>query len=1032
MPVDTSRAPGASEQPGWRESLDALTGRSETSGGHEATGSGSREDGAPMGLQFEVREDLTRTSYRWNGPSTAPITAASELRGNARLCVRPVMRNSRGTWVKGALSWNRIGHQRGLDVDPAHQRWMVQFAALSRATRDVYYGQDTEWLRLDDFQSPLLWGVLADAARLGIRLVGPKKDAVVHVGHVAHLSLDAQLGDDLVLTPTLTIDGDEHDPARAGAVGDHGVYAWSLSPALVVALAPTPSTVTAEQRRLLGAGPAGGGNTRVTVPSDEVDAFMAEYYPLLRQRVTITSTDATVRFPEDLPPELVVTATFKPSHVLELGWAWDYRSHGVRIPVDGGDDTGDIADPGGEIRAGIRDRETEERLTALAADVLGGPPTAAVLTGMDAAEFAEHSLDRLDGIDGIRVEVSGDRPEYRELDAAPLLTIRTVETDEPDWFDLGVIVTIEGREIPLGPLFSALSRGRKKLLLTDGSYFSLQHPAFDRLRDLLDEASSLQEWEPGSLRISRSQVGLWSDFEDLADETEEAVGWRVTVEALRDVGRIEPPPLPSGLRATLRPYQLDGFAWLAFLHDHGLGGILADDMGLGKTLQTLALVAHATEQRSRRGEPGHPFLVVAPTSVVSNWAAEATRFVPGLRVATVDAARTTRRRPVREVAAGADVVVTSYTLFRLGAAEYRTIQWAGLILDEAQFVKNHASQAHTAARELRAPFTLAITGTPLENNLLELWSLFAIVAPGLFPSSRQFTERYVRPIEGTRRGIRNRGESPKPAGDPADVLARLHRRIRPLMMRRTKELVAAELPEKQEQVLRVELAPRHKRIYDMYLQRERQKLLGLLDDLDRNRFIVFRSLTLLRMLSLDASLVEPDEYAGVGSSKLDTLFEHLEDVIAEGHRALVFSQFTSFLSKAVERLESRGVPYAYLDGSTTRRGEMVERFRAGKAPVFLISLKAGGFGLNLTEADYVFLLDPWWNPASESQAIDRAHRIGQTKRVLVYRLVASDTIEEKVMALKAKKAKLFSQVMDDGSGAFSSALSADDIRGLLD
>ncbi len=399
---------------------------------------------------------------------------------------------------------------------------------------------------------------------------------------------------------------------------------------------------------------------------------------------------------------------------------------------------------------------------------------------------------------------------------------------------------------------------------------------------------------------------------------------------------------------------------------------------------------------------------------MSNWVTEAARFTPGLVVRTISTTEATRTESLADVAAGADVIITSYTLFRLDAAAYQAEAWAGLILDEAQFVKNHTSQAHRAARDLDTPFKLAITGTPMENNLLELHALFDIVAPGLFPSLRRFTEDYVRQIE----------LSTNPAR-----LARLRRRIRPFLMRRTKELVARDLPAKQEQTLQIDLNPEHQKLYDTFLQRERQKLLGLLDDMDTNRFIVFRSLTLLRLLSLDATLVDP-AYAGVPSSKLDALFEQLEDVVAEGHRALIFSQFTSFLKKAAARLDTEGIPYCYLDGSTLHRSKVIDRFKTGRAPVFLISLKAGGFGLNLTEADYVFLLDPWWNPASEAQAVDRTHRIGQTKNVMVYRMVATGTIEEKVMALKQKKARLFSRVMDDDA-AFSDALSADDIRGLL-
>jgi SNF2 family DNA or RNA helicase len=262
------------------------------------------------------------------------------------------------------------------------------------------------------------------------------------------------------------------------------------------------------------------------------------------------------------------------------------------------------------------------------------------------------------------------------------------------------------------------------------------------------------------------------------------------------------------------------------------------------------------------------------------------------------------------------------------------------------------------------------------------------------------------------------------------ALARLRRRIRTLMLRRTKEQVAPELPERQEQVLRIPLAREHRKVYDTHLQRERQRLLGLLEDFEANRVAIFRSLTTLRRLALDASLVD-DEYARVPSAKLEVLLDQLVEVAAEGHRALVFSQFTSFLRRVSERCAAAGLQAAYLDGATRRRADVIRGFKEGGAPVFLISLKAGGFGLNLTEADYVYLLDPWWNPAAEAQAVDRTHRIGQTRNVVVTRLVAAGTIEEKVMALARRKAALFDAVVDDDGGTFARALAADDVRGLL-
>jgi SNF2 family DNA or RNA helicase len=367
-----------------------------------------------------------------------------------------------------------------------------------------------------------------------------------------------------------------------------------------------------------------------------------------------------------------------------------------------------------------------------------------------------------------------------------------------------------------------------------------------------------------------------------------------------------------------------------------------------------------------------------------------------------------------ELAAGADAVVTSYTLLRIDFAAYAEVGWSGLLLDEAQQVKNRQSKVYQCARRLAAPVKIAITGTPMENNLMELWSLLSITAPGLFPSPDRFRDYYARPIE--RQGDTER-------------LTQLQRRVKPLIRRRTKEQVATELPAKQEQVLEVELHPQHRKVYQMRLQRERQKVLGLIGDMDSNRFTIFRSLTLLRQLSLHAGLVD-EAHASLASAKIDALSGHLNEVTGGGHRALVFSQFTGFLAKVRERLDAEGIRYCYLDGSTRDRAAVIQRFKDGAVPVFLISLKAGGFGLNLTEADYCFLLDPWWNPATEAQAVDRAHRIGQTRSVMVYRLVAKDTIEEKVMALKARKARLFSSVMDNGN-VFGTTLDADDIRSLL-
>ncbi len=935
----------------WRELVKAGAGAG--TGGASVT---------PIGLLFELRQRVVRG---WNAPRSEARSA--QAHGTVRrLGVRPVVRSASGNWVRSGVSWSALAYLGNrFGVDPVQLSWFRQFSALNRSSLAMYSTQDPEWIELDGFPSSLLWRLLEQAEELGIPFVTGKNESDVELTTaIVRIDIAGQEGG-LKLSTELEIGGRSRPLDAAGTIGDHGVYAWESSPRRRFWLAPLPRHQAALLRL-----------PRVSaVPAADVDEFMNDHSQRLRRRLELRSTDPMIRLPDIVPPTIVVAVTFEPGQSLSWVQRWE----------------------------GLPDEETAQRMLEPVWAVL---PASAHLVGIEAAQFVTETLPRLEQLE-VRVDLIGERPDYRLLTEPPRLVVSTVETEDRDWFDLGVTVTVEGRAVPFVTLFTALSRGQMRLLLADDSYLSLEQPVFDELRRLIAEAASLGEWETG-LRINRYQASLWSEFEDLADETEQAESWRKTASGL--LRGVEPVPQPEGLRASLRPYQREGFDWLVFLWSNGLGGILADDMGLGKTVQTLALVAHAAASGTTS-----PFLVVAPTSVVANWYEEAARFAPGLTVRGVTATQAKSGIPLAELAEGADIVVTSYALFRIDFAGYRALDWAGLVLDEAQFVKNPAAKAHEFAVELPAPFKLAITGTPLENSLMDLWSLLHIVAPGMFASRRRFAEEYERPIAAAR--------SP-------EVLARFRRRIRPLLLRRTKELVAAELPERQEQLLRVELSPRHRKLYDTVLQRERQKVLGLVDDLDRNRFIVFRSLTLLRMLSLDAALIG-DEHAGIPSAKLEVLLEQMADVAALGHRALVFSQFTSFLRRAADALDAAGIAHEYLDGSTRRRPEVIARFRSGDAPVFLISLKAGGFGLNLTEADYVFLLDPWWNPATEMQAIDRTHRIGQTRSVNVYRLVATGTIEEKVMALRDSKARLFEQVMDEGA-EFGSALTADDIRGLLE
>jgi superfamily II DNA or RNA helicase len=751
------------------------------------------------------------------------------------------------------------------------------------------------------------------------------------------------------------------------------------------------------------------------IPSGDLDHFLTDYYPRLQRSIGVLSTDSSVELPQISPPRLRLDLTYREGHRVGVEWGFEYAvGDSVQSHPLGAEPSGGAHDPAAERRL----LGELDRADALLPQLWSGEPgrrrplSPVILAGIDAVLFFEDVLPTLRADGGVAVHEHGERPDFRMAQSAPLVTMSATDsTEDRDWFDLGVTVSVDGEEVPFDELFTALAQGQSHMVLPSGTWFALDRDELHQLRRLIEEARSLQDDQLGPLRISRYQAGLWEELRSLGVVEAQSERWATLVAGLVDVEGLEETPPPVGLAADLRPYQLDGYRWLNFLWEHDLGGILADDMGLGKTVQTLALLCRA-QQTERLDAPA---LVVAPTSVVSNWASEASRFAPGLKVVTVGQTDARRDLPLVDHVGDADVVITSYALFRIDYDSYAELGWSALVLDEAQFVKNHQAKTYQCARRLPAPFKLAITGTPLENSLMDMWALLSIVAPGLFPSPQRFSEYYRKPIE--------RGSDP-------ELLASLRRRIRPLMRRRTKELVAAELPPKQEQVLDVELAPRHRKVYDTHLQRERQKILGLIGDLDKNRFTILKSLTMLRQLSLGPALVDA-KYDGIRSSKTDVFLEHLDEVVREGNRTLVFSQFTGFLRRIRARLDADGTPYVYLDGRTRNQEKAISAFKDGDAPVFLISLKAGGFGLNLTEADYVFVLDPWWNPATEAQAVDRTHRIGQDKTVMVYRLVSSGTIEEKVMALKAKKAELFRSVMDDG-GLMSAPLTADDIKALLE
>ncbi|WP_314196176.1 DEAD/DEAH box helicase [Actinomyces oris] len=1029
----------------------------------------------------------------------------------AGLSMLPLIEGKRG-WNRQGAAWSQIS-SGGLDddVDPTVMGVLRELAGMAGGY-GFYYADD----RLSLTTAPAhVWDVLRRGVAAGLTLTTAQRHGMpVYLadGLRGGIHLTREGDGDIAITPALEID-DVEELRRLQVpglrlsfslmpIGDpvHGFYTWMPGrELLLMPLEPRPTE--ALSRVLRGDGEA------ITIPAEDVERFETEHLEALTRALPVLSADTSIRMPRPttLRAALAVHVDTAEHH---LSTEWSIRYVGEDGEVRSSHALPDLsAAAEGRIEGGTAGRDIEGE-TRLAREVLnhllplaGRHPALwqpLDLRGMATARFMTETLPVLRELEAFDIEVDDDVPDYREADAAPVITTSVNDDEErPDWFSLSVRVHVGQEEIPLALLMAAVATGEPEVLLESGTWVSIDRPEIEALARLMEEGRELADPQAqGELRVSALHAGYYEVLESLGVIERATARWKERVGRLLERARAAEAAaersggrpvggddagdaaertgegtggvaVPEGMRATLRPYQLEGYRWLDFLRQAGLGGVLADDMGLGKTVQVLAAVQRLIELREEvqgsepassgdAGEPEGtgPVLVIAPTSVVGSWVEQAERFCPGLRVRAVRRTAAKREETLAQIVEGCDVVVTSYTIVRLCEEEFIAQDWAWVVCDEAQFVKNHTSATYKAVRRLRSPSTIAITGTPLENSLMDLWALMSIAAPGLLPDPERFGQVYRKPID--------RGDT--------EALGRLRRRMRPFLLRRTKEQVAADLPAKTEQVLSVELGAKHRKAYDQRLARERQRILGLLEeDTAQSRFVALKALTTLRQMALDPALVDGEDGAepeaveaaecaggeetgeaaggkggsgkraargkgakgkaagapaaglrGPGrrpspSAKVEVLVEHLGPILSEGHRALVFSQFTRYLSGVREHLEATGVRTAYMDGSTPDRQKVIDAFRAGEADVFLISLKAGGFGLTLTEADYVFLLDPWWNPQAEEQAVDRTHRIGQDKPVMVYRLVSADTIEEKVMALKEKKAELFARVVE-GAG----------------
>ncbi len=735
--------------------------------------------------------------------------------------------------------------------------------------------------------------------------------------------------------------------------------AWLFDGAIFTALAPG---MPAPYLRLLE-GP-------LTIPADAADAFIARELPVLAKFFSVLG-DVAVAGADDLPqmPDAQFAAVFEGSlnHLT------------ARLEAIYGERRVTLDAMGAVLARFARNRAAEQAaVSRLKVYGFDGPDAKGefVLRGERGilGFFASH-LPRLQREWKVTV---GERFGHVTRDVERVSPRIEIVASGEQWFDLRYELASGSGERFSGAEIAALLRSGQSFQKKGAKIAVFDSALLDEFEHVLRD-SAPQQIQPGLYRMARCEAGALDLF---ASENGVAVAgqgnWRQWATSARNLESLRPVPLGS-LENVMRPYQKHGAYWLNFLAQNGLGGILADEMGLGKTLQALAFL------RTIAGK--EPSIVVCPSSLIFNWRAEAAKWTPELRVHVMEGGK-------RDFAgiAGSDLVITSYPLLRRDIEKYRGIQFAAALLDEAQHIKNPDSQNAQSAASLRARHRFALTGTPMENTVRDIWSLMHFLMPGYLGTRADFRERFERAMQTDS------------AGPEA---ARLRRRIQPFMLRRTKKTAAADLPDKIEQVAYCELTPVQRELYTRIASSTRTQLSELAAEKNagKARMLMLTALLRLRQAACDARLLgmENPPSAAEASAKLELLGELLSTAIDGGNRVLVFSQFVTMLGGIKERLVADNIEFCYLDGSTKDRGAEVARFQNGNAPVFLISLKAGGTGLNLTAADTVIHFDPWWNPAVEAQATDRAHRIGQRKVVTSYKLIARDTVEEKILSLQAKK-----------------------------
>lgn len=751
----------------------------------------------------------------------------------------------------------------------------------------------------------------------------------------------------------------------------------------------------------------------IQVPKASEDTYLHKFVFSLVERYQVKADGFHIKSSKtEAEPVLRLSKTISGEYVLLLLFRYDYQdvlfNNRNRVLVKLKKD-GETYEFTKTVRSHIWETNQHDKLNHFGLHLISG-----AMFGITAA--SEEQIGLLDWLSVHRSDLEEAGFLFEQDESAEHLYIQGNQldltvTESGDWFDIQAKIVFGTFEIPFIRLRNHIKNGIREFELPNGKFAIIPEAWFSKLKSVFDHV----EGDLDQVRLHRHHYQMVSELQEALQSRAEAK-IKVQINAISNHEKIEDVLLPSGFTAQLRHYQQAGFNWLWFLRKNGFGGILADDMGLGKTVQTLCLLLKDKQERAAlSGEPHKPSLLIAPTSILHNWYAEAKKFAPDL---TIMIHAGTNRDRVETWFKSYDLVITSFGTLRIDMDMFKRVNFNYAIIDEGQNIKNPGSQISRSVRLIPTQHRLVLSGTPVENSVLDLWSIMAFVNPGLLGNLKFFRENYVNPIE------KDKDEA---------AAARLRTIINPFILRRTKKQVATDLPDRIEHVHYCDMTAAQEEVYERLKAGFRNEILDAIqkNGLLRSQMLLLRGLTILRQAANHPSMIESDY--NDSSGKFEEAMRMLKNAIFEGHKILVFSQFVKHLRLVKNRLIEEGIAHYYLDGQTPRddRRHLVEKFnKNSNMKVFLISLKAGGLGLNLTSADYVILLDPWWNPAVEQQAIDRSHRIGQKRKVISYRFITKNSVEEKIMALQQRKRSI-SDSLVSADPSLVKQLNLEEIKAIL-